>query len=59
MQDDIVIVKLFFTFQFVEDNFEDEGLELESWTPEDWTPNPEFIGKLKETGFERIGQENQ
>ena len=35
------------TFQFVEDNFDDEGLELESWIPEDWTPNPEFIAKLK------------
>ena len=34
-------------FQFVEDNFEDEGLELESWSPDDWTPNPEFIAKLK------------
>lgn len=33
--------------KFVEDNFEDEGLELESWVPEDWTPNPEFIAKLK------------
>ena len=35
------------TLQFVEDNFDDEGLELESWIPEDWTPNPEFIAKLK------------
>ena len=33
--------------QFVEDNFEDEGLELELWTPEDWTPEPKFILKLQ------------
>ena len=42
-----VILSIFLFLQFVEDNFEDEGLELETWSPDDWTPNPEFIAKLK------------
>ena len=42
--------------QFVEDNFDDEGLELESWTPEDWTPNPEFIGKLKKPALRGLAK---
>ena len=42
-----VILSSCLFLQFVEDNFEDEGLELETWSPDDWTPNPEFIAKLK------------
>ena len=36
-----------FPFQFVEANFDDEGLELELWTPEDWSPEPAFLQELR------------
>ena len=36
-----------FPFQFVEANFDDEGLELELWTPEDWSPEPVFLQELR------------
>ena len=38
---------ILFPFQFVEANFEDEGLELELWTPEDWSPEPSFLQDLR------------
>ena len=33
--------------EFVDANFEAEGLELELWTPEDWSPEPKFIHQLQ------------
>ena len=36
-----------FPCQFVEANFDDEGLELELWTPDDWSPEPSFLQELR------------
>ena len=34
------------SFQFVTENFDDEGLDLELWTPSDWQPSPAFVDRL-------------
>ena len=38
---------LIYPSQFVEANFDDEGLELELWTPDDWSPEPSFLQELR------------
>ena len=43
-------------FQFVEENFDEEGNELEPWEPEDWTPEPEFIAKLRKPALRNLAK---
>lgn len=37
--------------QFVEENFDQTGLEFEKWDPSDWKPNPKFIENIKDHRF--------
>ena len=46
----------FFSFQFVEEHFDPEGLELEPWVPEDWTPEPEFIANLRKPALRNLAK---
>lgn len=32
--------------EFVEHNFDSEGLELERWTPDDWCPEPSILERV-------------
>ena len=45
-----------FSFQFVEEHFDPEGLELEPWVPEDWTPEPEFIANLRKPALRNLAK---
>lgn len=43
----------FNVINFVNDNFEEAGLEFENWDPVDWTPNPRFVDRIKDDEFKK------
>lgn len=36
---------------FVNENFDEAGMEFEDWNPNDWKPHPDFVDNIKDTEY--------
>lgn len=43
--------------QFVDNNFEAEGLEFEPWNPSDWISDPPFLSGINNSEFRNWAQQ--
>lgn len=43
----------FNVINFVNENFEDAGMEFEDWIPSDWKPHPRFVDDIEDNDFKK------
>ena len=43
--------------KFVNDNFDEAGMEFETWTPADWTKNPAIIDKIADKNCKEFARD--
>lgn len=43
----------FNVINFVNENFEEAGLEFENWDPVDWKPHPQFVDRIKDEEYKK------